>query len=109
MTEMQCLKIRIKAGQTEYARQWIAGLAARRDEVQVALAAEGITIESIFLNREPDGDYLLLYQRAASLVKASEVFIASELPLDVETKQFILDGWESVQLLDVLFDAERAG
>ena len=79
-------------------------LLARGSEVREVMENEGIILESIFLEHAADGDYLVLYQRAASLVKANEAFVASSRPLDIATRQFIAETWESAQALELVFD-----
>ena len=60
-----------------------------------------------FLERTPEADYLLLYQRAEDLVRANEVFNASTHPVDEAVRAFIAETWADVRPLELLVDHER--
>ena len=108
MPDIQCLKIEIKPGKTDYVAEWIRGLTDRDlAGLNEVLANEGMIVETIFLDRTPKADYLLLYQRAESLVKANEVFNASTHPVDEAVRAFIAETWADVQPLALLIDHER--
>ncbi|NMG11848.1 DUF6176 family protein [Brasilonema sp. UFV-L1] len=100
----QCLKIKLKPGKTEYAIAWIKNLYNQSEEVKQVLSNEGIIVESIFLEKGSDGEYLILYQKTENLLKAYASFNISNHPLEVATKLFINDCWKDIQSLEVLFD-----
>lgn len=89
MLQCQCIKIPVITGKGDELKSWISGLADRSQEVLEALNAEGIHDEAVFYSNEPDGEYLYLYSRAASLASAGAAFQASNLPLDLEFKQVL--------------------
>ncbi|MFE1745393.1 DUF6176 family protein [Coleofasciculus sp. H7-2] len=107
MAETQCLKIRIKPGLTIPVIGWLKNLNNQLDEVRELLRNEGILIESIFLERSKDGDFLILYQKAEDLSKASEAFYHSSSPLALATQKFISETWGDIQPLELVIDFER--
>lgn len=106
MTEVQCLKIRFRRDKLEEAVRWVHSLKERRQEVIELLKAEGIQLESLFLERVGQDVYLYQYVRANSLEEAYEVFTNSQLPISVETRQFIDEMWEDGQSLELVVDFE---
>lgn len=107
MAEIQCLKIRIKPGKTQRIIGWLKGLKDRPQELREAQAAGGILLESLFLERAEEADYLVFYTRAENLARLGAVFERSALPLDLETKQIISETWGEVTQLEPIVDLER--
>ena len=106
LTEVQCLKIRFRRDKLEEAVRWVHSLKERRQEVIKLLKAEGIQLESLFLERVGQDVYLYQYVRANSLEEAYEAFMKSQLPISVETRQFIDEMWEGGQNLELVADFE---
>src|SRR5947199_9993317 len=79
--ETRCLKIRLKPDCAEKVRQWFVNLKAMPGVADV-LRAEGVLVESVFLDRTPDGDCLIFYLRAADLKKSKQVYSSSRLPVN---------------------------
>lgn len=107
MTEIQCLKIRFRRDKAEEAVRWVQSLKERREEVAELLDAEGVRIESLFLERSGKDVYLYQYVRANSLEKAYEAFMKSQSRISEETRQFIDEVWEDAQSLELVGDFER--
>lgn len=108
MPDLQCLKIRIKDGKSDYAKDWVKGLTDRDlSGLNEVLHNEGMIVESIFFESGENDDYLILYQRADDLVKANEVFNNSTHPVDQAVREFIAETWADVQPLELLIDHER--
>ena len=107
MTEIQCLKIRFRRDKVEEAVRWVQSLKERQEEVAQLLDAEGVQVESLFLERSGQDVYLYQYVRAKSLEQAYEAFINSQSRISVETRQFINDMWEEGQSLELVVDFER--
>src|SRR5919199_2369750 len=107
MTEVQCLKIRFRRDKAEEAIRWVHSLKERQKEVEELLNAEGVRIESLFLERSGKDVYLYQYVRANSLEQAYEAFMKSQIPISVETRQFIDEMWEDGQSLELVVDFER--
>lgn len=107
MSQVQLIRVAIKPGKTDRLVSFLRGLQNRGDEVRASLEAEGIISESLFVDQRPEGDLLYFYTRATDLAKASAAFQASQLPLDVETKQLISETWGRVEALELVVDLER--
>lgn len=106
MSEVQCLKIRLKDGTTNRATAWLKSLKGRRGEAVEMLQAEGMRVESLFLERTSDGDYLYFYARADDLVRANEAFMFSTLPLSVETREITQSTWGEIEQLELVVDLD---
>lgn len=108
--EVQCLRIRIKPGKTERVSEYFKVLNAR-DDVADALRAEGILVESLFLDHAADNDHLLFYVRAENLRRSNEVFTNSLHPVDVAAREFMNDAWDlaNVTSLEMIYDVDRIG
>lgn len=109
MAEVQCLRVQIKPGQTERLVGFLRSVRQREAEVQESLALEGVILESLFIERGGEHDYLVFYTRAEDLAAASAAFAASTLALDGETRQIIAETWAAAQALELVVDLERAG
>lgn len=107
MVEIQCLKIRLRRDKAEDMVKWIQALKSRSEEVAQLLDAEGVRVESMFLERSGADLYLYQYVRANSFEQAYEAFTKSQSSLSEETRQFINETWENVQDLELLADFER--
>lgn len=108
MTEIQCLKIRFRRDKIEEAVRWVQSLKERQQEVSELLEAEGVQVESLFLERSGQDVYLYQYVRATNLEQAYEAFMKSDIPISVETRQFIDEMWENGQSLELVADFERS-
>lgn len=106
--EVQVLRIRLDPERGARMVEWARGLAGRQDEVAGALAREQITLETVALERCADGLYLILYQRAPSLTRASEIFAVSDDPFDREMMALIAETWAAVEPLEILLDVDMA-
>jgi hypothetical protein len=81
---------RIKPGQEERLRAWLAELNMRSDEVREALTDAGIRGEQAFILPEPDS--LLIYvSEADDPARANAVFAASTRPIDVQHRQVLTE------------------
>lgn len=107
MDEVRCVKIKLKPGSLERVRAWAAEINTRRAEALATLEGESIYLESFFLDRTDDGDYLICYIRAGSLAQAAEAVKRSTHELDAYHAQFKKDTWESGRQLELLVDLER--
>lgn len=105
--QLQCLRVKLREGTTDYFVNWTKELYNKMDKVYEALKNETMVVESIFLERCEDGDYLVFYTRAEDLVKANEAMQKSDNPVDKEALEIIQKTWESAKPLEVLFDVDR--
>jgi hypothetical protein len=93
----------------ERVREWARELQTRTDEVLATLRDEGVVIESVFLDHDEQGDFLLYFMKARSLEAAAQAARRSSHPIDQYHGQFKLDTWESRTPLELLIDFENYG
>jgi hypothetical protein len=109
MHEVVCARIRLKPDSLPLVREWAAYIATHKDEALQTLAAEGVVIESVFLDSVAnDADYLIYYMRAPSLEKAEEVAAKSLAGIDQYHKNFKQMPWEKLTRLELLVDLDRS-
>lgn len=100
-----CARILLRAGALPRVREWAAHIARHHEEARQTLSAEGVTIESVFLDSSAaDGDYLVYYMRAASHAQAQEVARRSTAEIDRYHRAFKQDAWARVDRLELLVD-----
>lgn len=95
MSEVECVKVKIKEGTLAAVREWAALLNGQADEVRNLILAEGVSVESVFLESSSEGSYLIYYIRAKDLRRAKEIARQSQHSIDIfhrETMQKIFDG-----------------
>jgi|GEM_PF-1026871 len=107
--DVQCLRVKLKPGTTDEFIAYAEGLKSKMDQVRRALLNETMVVESIFLDRCEDGDYIIFYTRAESLQKANEYLSSSTDPVDLEAQAIIQRTWDLTvaKALPVLFDVDR--
>lgn len=105
--EVQCLKVKLKEGTTDYVINWTKELKNKMDLVYDALINETMVVESMFFEHGENADYLIFYTRAESLQKANETMLKSNNPIDKEALEMMQNAWESYQALEILFDVDR--
>lgn len=105
--EVQCIKVKIKAGMTDLMIDWINALYNQMDLVYESLISETMVVESMFLERAVDADYLIFYTRAESLQKANQILMQSTNPVDTGALEMMQKAWESAVPLQKLFDVDR--
>lgn len=72
-----------------------------------SLEAEGVTVESVFLDSREDGDFLVYYMRSHSQEVAEKVARDSVLAIDEYHRSFKKSTWSQVKRLEVLVDLQR--
>jgi hypothetical protein len=105
--ETACVKVRLERGSLDRVRAWAAELNRRGSEVLATLRDEGVVVESVFLDRTDDGDYLVYYMKARSLEAAREAVDRSHHAIDAYHEQFKQDTWASRERLELLIDFEN--
>jgi len=103
----KCVKIRLKPDCLDRVHTWAAEVNARSEEALATLHDEGVALESVFLDRNSEGDFLIYYMRALDFAAASEVVKSSEHSIDAFHAQFKEDCWESGQQLRLLVNLEN--
>jgi len=104
--QTQCLRIPLLPGKTPRFLEWVSLVRGREREAFEAMTGEGAVAEALFLERGSAGDSVVYYMRARDLERAAQVFAASQLPIDRETRAMIDECWDvaRIQALDVLLD-----
>lgn len=106
MSEVVCKRLKIKNGSLEAVREWARTISARRHEALETLRDEGVTLESVFLERASDGDYLVYYMRGHDLAASRQVARQSKHPIDEYHQRFMREHIESGSALETLVDLE---
>jgi Family of unknown function (DUF6176) len=104
MPHVWCIKIKLKPNSLVAVRRWVAVLQRRQQEELDALRAEGIVLESVFLDRTSMGAYLLCYLRAASAEQAVEAMQHATRVIDAYHEQVKQDTWGWCTSLELLLD-----
>lgn len=104
MSQLQCIRVKLREGTTERVTTFLRSLNDRPEEVRASLESEGIERECLFLDRTDEGDFLIFLTRAENLETAATAFQASDHPLDIETRELIAETWEEVRPLELLAD-----
>lgn len=107
MLETQCVKIKLKPGSLSRVEEWASELKRRSLEVLQTLQDEGVIIESVFLDRTDQGDFLIYYMKAENFEKVREVAERSTHAIDTYHNAFKEATFESRQLLRPLIDFDR--
>lgn len=91
--ETSCVVIELKKNSLGRVREWAAFINTHREEALATLKNEGVTIESFFLVKLEDKDYLIGFMRAKSMEKAHEAVKQSLSEIDAYHQQFKKDTW----------------
>jgi hypothetical protein len=100
--ETVCVKVRLKPGSLEQVHLWADELRSRADEVLATLRDEDVVVESVFLDSNEQGDFLVYYMKARSLSAAHEAAERSSHSIDAYHERFKADTWESRSSLELL-------
>ena len=104
--QSQCLRIPLLSGKTQRFVEWIGEMNQRQDEMLESMRREGLIAEAMFLSRGAAGDAIILYMQARDLAHAQQVFAASTLAVDLDTRLIIQECWDVARAepLDVLLE-----
>ena len=70
--ETRCVKIKLKPNSIEKARIWAQTINERKDEALATLRGESVILESVFLDQNSEGDFLIYVMKAESFDKAKK-------------------------------------
>ena len=104
MYETQLLKIKIRPGKTEQVVEFIRSLRQREEKSLDVMRREGIVAESIFLERQAEGDYLYYYVKAESLMRSNEINMQSTDAMTLEIRRFVNETWGHIVSPELLLD-----
>lgn len=106
MYETQLLKIRIRNGKTDEVVKFIRSLRDRKDLALEALRREGMVVETMFLERHEQGDYLYYYAKARDLAQANHVNMLATDSLAMEIRRFVSETWDHIVSPEPLIDLD---
>lgn len=106
MYQTQLLKIKIRPGKTEQVVEFMSRLNANREPSLEAMRREGMVVESLFLERREDGDYLYYYVKVRDLMRANEVNLQATDALAQDIRRFIGETWGEIASPEPLLDLD---
>jgi hypothetical protein len=86
--ETTCVKVQLKPGSLDRVRAWAAELERRGEEVLATLRDERVVVESVFLDRTGNGDFLIYYLKAWNVEEAREAARQSQHDIDAYHDEF---------------------
>lgn len=105
--DISCVVIELKKDSLGRVREWAAFINQHREEALGTLKNEGVTIESFFLAKIEEKDYLVGFMRAKSMEKAHEAVKRSLSEIDAYHQQFKKDTWLNGYGGELLVDLSR--
>ena len=102
-----CVRVRLKPNSVARVREWAKYIQEHKAEALQTLRAEGVSIETVFLESTAEGDFLVYYMRATSLDQAKLVAAQSMAAIDQYHKAFKRESWAEVVKLELLLDLEQ--
>ena len=72
--ETRCVKIKLKPNSLEKVREWAQTINERKDEALATLRDEGVILETVFLDQNSEGDFLIYVMKAGNFEQVKEVF-----------------------------------
>lgn len=105
--EMRCVKIKLKPDSLEKVREWAKTINERKDEALETLRDEKVILETVFLDQNSEGDFLIYVMKAASFAKARQAVQKSIHSIDEYHQNFKRECWEDGKRLEVLIDLEN--
>jgi hypothetical protein len=100
-------KIKLKKGSLAETKAWALELNNRIKEAMETLRDEGVYLETVFLDRASDADYLIYFMKVLDIEKAGKIAQKSKHAIDVFHQQFKKNYWVSSQPLELLIDFDR--
>lgn len=107
MAETRCVKILLKPNSIERVHAWANEINSRKDEALATFKDEGVIIESVFLDQNSEGDFLIYFMKAESFEKAKNAVQKSIYDIDEYHQQFKKDCWLDGKKLENLIDLEN--
>ena len=107
MYETRCWKIKLKPGSLGLVREWAETINERKTEALETLRDETVIIESVFLDRAEDGDYLIAIMKAESFEKSGEAVRKSVHAIDEYHRRVMQEIRGERIELELLVDLDR--
>jgi len=105
--ETRCFKIKLKPNSLEKVREWAKTIDGRKREALATLRDEGVILETVFLDRTSEGDFLIYLMKAESSEKAHEAVQKSVHAIDAYHQNFKKETSETGKKLEMLIDLDR--
>ena len=105
--ETRCFKIKLKPNSLEKVREWAQTLNARKPEALATLRDQGVILETVFLDRTSEGDFLIYLMKAESFERAQEAVKNSVHAIDAYHQNFKKETWLDGEKLEMLVDLDR--
>lgn len=105
--QVLCGRVKIKEGALGEVYKWFKTLTDRKSELLEAFAFEGVWLESVFLERTYEGDYLIYYTRQEDLEKVYATLAQMGLPIRLLHVEYWKTCCEECAVLEPLFDLRR--
>jgi len=105
--QTNCVKIKLKSNSIEKVREWAKVMNERKVEALATLREESVILETVFLDRTNEGDFLIYLMKAESFEKSKKAVENSVHEIDKFHGQFKLETWESGKKLELLIDLEN--
>lgn len=105
----RCVKIKLKSNSLEKVREWAKVINERKAEALETLRDESVILESVFLDQNSEGDFLIYVMKAVNFEKSREAFEKSAHAIDEYHQNFKSECWEDGKKLEVLIDLDRIG
>lgn len=105
--ETRCVKIKLKPNSLEKVREWQKTINGRKPEALATLRDEGVVLETVFLDRTGEGDFLIYVMKAESFEKVYEAYEKSVHAIDKYHRKFMKETYETREELEMLIDLDR--
>ncbi len=105
--QIRCVRLKLKSGSLERVREWQSVMNERRVEALQTMQAEGMWVESTFLEETPEGLHLIVVLIAEDFDKAHAVGRASTHSIDAYHRAFRQAVADSYANLELLVDLNR--
>lgn len=100
--ETRCIRIKLKKDTLPKVREWQSFILKNKEEAIATLAAEGVYLESVFLETVGETNYLIYVMISKDFDKAKSVASQSRSPVDVFHSRFKEECWEDGERLEPL-------
>ena len=102
-----CSRTKLKSGSLDAVREWFRTLKERKEEL-IAFTEEGVSLESVFIEKSGDDYFLIFYMRSENFKKTYEAIQKAMLPITV----YHFNCWQTycedeTETLELIFDLER--
>ena len=100
--QIRCIRIRLKQGSMRAIKEWETFLKTHKNDVMHTLKAEGVLLESVFLEKSGADNYLIYIMACPGFEHARETAKESKNIVDEFHKKFKQDWWEDSEELEPL-------